>query len=1151
MTEAGADRLLSDLDALPYPRRMRELAARARLSAARGELRDLLEDLAGHGVHGRRLAAAAAAAGGDKGYLAGHLTDPDPVARRYALRAATRLDIGDYALEVALEDAPAAVRRELLATIVTGRRTTLADQLIDRHRAAWGDAEAARLLPGCGPETVARLLPELFPALRTWHAMLRRHPDALLDEAERQLAALPDASHGMWWDRHAPGMALAADRRPARVLDLLERHTFGWLPRPLWERLNRLAAADPGRTLRLLLSDPYRVNQLAHSGLPRKLLRRLVHHQLPSLTSLAALGRAWAEDPARLAQLVRAVPPSRRAELLESVATDPGTGADGERPERPVDDRILALLPHARRHAEARRLAHRAREQRRPRLVELSALVHLPPAEVRAELLAATHDSNADDRAAAWRLFARNAALSADPRAVTAALDDAATRLRNEQERVRHAALEALTGVHPGLFTEEAADHLDRLAADAIAARDSSAPLRAALGRLADAVLREHAATAHRDLVGWALRTVVRLCGNAGGADLGRLDRTLRRGQEHQVFEALRPWLEAGAEKVDHGLTFALARAVGRRAARMPELQELLRQAVRFGDDATVREAVPLWLADPASRDERVAEVLALDPSAAVLPEVLRLLTLRRTDLLDVVLDDTPPYGRFLSEPARWLPPLDGAVARWLPRQRRAAARLYAREAADAAARPHRRAAAVAALARVPEAEAAEDLRRWAGSPDVALAEAALVALARTDRPGEHLPGLLAHASDDRARVAMHAAGRAAAHVPPSALAPRLGALLLPAPQAPESERQDTVKVTSRKAAVRLAARLLPVPDAAVLLAEVYHHPGRHEDVRAACVASALRLLDDEQGWRIVTHAASHPGPESVELRHPVLRVDPLDLPERHRTRYARLIVALTGTAGVRIASEAYGQLPDWAPWAPEVTTVLARAVTGGDDGRPWDSAAHALMNMAVTTPADPAVRATLLAVLDHLAALDAREDTPDAQADADRPARRRVHVLARRLARAAHGNPEQLRTLAAEAGEVLARHADFVPDAAEALLNAVDLDADPRTLGPALARLAWLHQDRPALAARTARALHGTLAAPPRPGNPATLLAVARELGAQGGAATGQFAVQLARAGGARAGWTPPWRDLVRWLRRHPVPDVRDAALALRTDRA
>ena len=42
------------------------------------------------------------------------------------------------------------------------------------------------------------------------------------------------------------------------------------------------------------------------------------------------------------------------------------------------------------------------------------------------------------------------------------------------------------------------------------------------------------------------------------------------------------------------------------------------------------------------------------------------------------------------------------------------------------------------------------------------LVEAALAALAWTERPDEALPILLSHVDDDRARAAMYAAGRAA-----------------------------------------------------------------------------------------------------------------------------------------------------------------------------------------------------------------------------------------------------------------------------------------------------------------------------------------------------------------------------------------------------
>ncbi len=1158
MDNSRADEVLRELDPLPYPRRMREVAVRARRAAARGELRDLVEALARHGVHGSRLAVAAAVAGGEKGYLAGRLTDPDPVVRRRAQRAADRAGVGDYAIEVALESAPAVVRRELLGTIVADGRTGLADQLVDRHRAVWGDAEAARLLPACGPDTVARLLPELLTALTGWHALVRRHPDAVLAEAERQLARLPEALRHGWWERHARGMALAAGARPAAVLGLLERHHAGPLPDPLWHRLSRLGAAEPARTLRLLLV-PERVDQLGQRGLPRRVLRRLVRAEPPELAELAELARVWAGRPVRLAELLRALPPSRRAACYDAAtaALTPAALGPGEPGEGTVDHRILELLPHVPRHAEARRLAERARERGLPRLTRLAALAHLPPAEARSELLAATGHADPEERAAAWRLLVRNAVGSADPAAVTAVLADA-ERLRNEQDPVRSAALTALAAVHPGLVTDEAVDHLDRIAAEAIAARDSSARTRAALSRLACAVLREHAATAQRDLVGWALRTVVRLSGHTGGADLGRLDRTLRRGQEHQVFEALRPWLEAGAEKVDHGLTFALAQAVGRRAAGMAELQELLHQALQFGTDTTARRAAELWLADPATRDRRVVDVLALDPSAAVLPPVLRILTRRRTDLLDAVLDDLPPYGRFLAAGSRWLPPLGPETRRWLPRQQRAAARRYAREAADASALPlpggiptaSRRTAAIAEVAVIPEV-GVEIVRRWTGSPDVALAEAALAALVRTDRPGDALPDLLAHADGDRARVALYAAARAARHVPPAELATRLRALLLPDPA-----EGGGARVTSRKEAVRLAATLLPVPEAAALLTEVYQRPGQHRHVRATCVAGAAGLLGDERAWRLLGDAVTAAG----ELGRAVLRVAPLEVPEHHRARYAQLVVGMSATADRELLPAVYHALCDWGPWAPEAGAVLARAVTALGVRDTWTGAAQALGRLALTAPGP---RAVLLAVLDQLAAADARGDAPDtaqnAAPDDDRPARPRVALLAHQLSLAATQRPTEARPLAAEAGELLARHPDFLPDAVRLLLAAVDLDAAPDALGEELVRLAWLHHDRPALAARTAGELHHRLTSRALPGqippafggDPHALLVVAGRLGAEGGAAAGQFAVELTRVGGTGSDWAPPWRELLRWLRRHPVPDVRDAALAQRATRA
>src|SRR5205823_4862696 len=122
-------------------------------------------------------------------------------------------------------------------------------------------------------------------------------------------------------------------------------------------------------------------------------------------------------------------------------------------------------------------------------------------------------------------------------------------------------------------------------------------------------------------------------------------------------------------------------------------------------------------------------------------------------------------------------------------------------------------------------------VRSLVDSDRVRLAEAALGALVHTDRPAEALPILLAQAGDDRARVGMYAASRAARHVRPSELLPILSGIGLAAPG-------EGVKVTSRKEALRLLTALA-VPDGPVVLAQAWRREGQHRDVRAAVVSAA------------------------------------------------------------------------------------------------------------------------------------------------------------------------------------------------------------------------------------------------------------------------------------------------------------------------
>ncbi|MYX63422.1 hypothetical protein GTZ89_49510, partial [Streptomyces sp. SID8382] len=419
----------------------------------------------------------------------------------------------------------------------------------------------------------------------------------------------------------------------------------------------------------------------------------------------------------------------------------------------------------------------------------------------------------------------------------------------------------------------------------------------------------------------------------------------------------------------------------------------------------------------------------------------------------------------------------------------------------------------------------------------------ALAALAHTDRPGDALPVLLAHAGGDRARVAVYAATRASRYVEPSRLAPLVRGVLAPDGVA-TAVPPVPAKVTSRKEAARLAATLLPAADAAALLADAFEQPGQHPDVQAACVAFATGLLDAKRAWELLTAAASG----RRELRRAVLRTRPLDLPEAHRARYAQLIRVVCDTDDPEVAADGYGALAGWSPWAPDAAAVLVAAVTDLGNRASWRAAADALLDLMAAAAEGSTGDNPLAWALAALATADARPGGPDAEPDRDRPAHRRIQHLADRLATRARMRPRVTRRTARAAGELLAGYETFIQEAAHVLVNALDLDARPGPLSAGLARLARLHTTRPALAVRTADTLRRRLNTASRPGSDAAMLRAAGDLDEDGGHASGLFAATLTEVGGARTEWAEPWRDRLRALRGHPHADVRDAALRLTT---
>ncbi|MFE6870470.1 hypothetical protein ACFVFS_28445 [Kitasatospora sp. NPDC057692] len=1146
-----ADQLLADLDPLPHPERQRVLARRAREFAADGRLPALLADLERRGVYGRRLAAFAASAGGATGHLTERLTDPDPVVRGYALRAARTRGITDEAIEAAFADASSTVRRQLTRAVRYGRRHRLAERLVESLRAEWGDAEAARLLSACEPAFVGRTLPDLAHAAPLAR-LAARFPDEVLDHLERVLAEHPETLRLGRRPALAEVLSATVRTRPERVLDLLE----GVGPDLPLRRglLAPLAAADAERTVRLL-ADPRRGAVGPYTAPPGGgTLRRLVRADPPSLP---ALGRHWLAAPRCLAALLRALPPGRRDAFLDLVY-------DGALPREEDLPLLLPLFPHARRHAEARRQVAARRAEGSPWARTAAASAYLPTEEARPELRAGLSRPDAGDRAAAWAALFANAAASDDRAAVQDVLG-LLPRLRNEQDPVRCAALTALVRVPARLLTPAAVPVLDAAVEDAINARDCSHATRAALQRLVTDVLREHALAGGAELVEWALRSLRRIAGQTGTVELGPLEHRLRRGHEHAVFATLRPWLDTMAATADHWLLFALARSFGRRARGIPDLQELLLHALRSGPDGTFGTAAALWLDDPRTRGSRVAEILEIEPSAAVLPPVLKVLVEQRTDLLDPLLGPVPPYGRFLERPKRAPLPPTRSASRWTPRQWRAAADLAAAAASDPTLPLHGRAAAVHAAAAIPQYGEAvvraqldpvpkgsapkdparpDPARPGSAQPDsvqpdpaeVVLAEAALAALARTDRPADALDDLLAHAGGDRARVAVYAAARAARSAPPGELAERLGELL---------SRAQGTKVTSRKEAVRLAAEHLPPRSAADLLVAAYRAEGQHQDVRAAAVAFAAGLLDAEPVWELLAGAAAE---DSPAVRRAVLRADPAGLPEAHRARYARLVASVAAAPDREVARLALTVLPRWAAWAPQSADVARRAVTDLADRGSWREAAGAVRELAASGlphPLGGAAPGSLLhRTLAELAAAT-RTDDPHAEDDRDLPARRRLAHLADLPADDHH------RPLLAAVADLLAAEPDLADLRSAALRRLVDPGAGPQKLAEALGALAASHRDRPAAAACTALALLREHASGPLP-PPGTLDALARTARPDGdtAAAAGLFATALTEAFGERLGWPPEWRALLRELRRHPSPDVRDRAVAVVTHR-
>ena len=1086
--------LLRSIDGLSYGQRVRWLCDQA------PQLVGLLDELGGGNSFERVLGLQIAEVTRNAAYVSRMLRDPDSSVQARAVAAVQRgVPVSDDDLRILYDDAPAALRSKLVALVRRQRREHLAVRLIDEHRARWGDVAATGLLDAVDDETLARLLPELAYCVTpgTWRRLARHHPAQVLAFARATLPSGEDRDE--WWRGVGHGVTAALD--VALIKEALPAHD---LPVAVIDVIGPLTDRDPAGVLAMLLAPDRR--GAVRKALTPALRRRLYRY---SDDELAELGRIlWPE----LTGVLRALAPSRRGRLFSAVTKEVDLG------QARLSSELLRVLPHAVRIGEARRMLTL------PVVAEDGALrrrviAQLPYDEAFAVLSDEVRDPDAGVRSSVYQAIIRSARR---PEQVVAAVAWAAERVRNDRDPVRLAVLHAVEEVPPALLTEALTEPLSLLLEDALAARDTSWATRRGLGQIAQRLVVHGAVGNKSGLLEWGLLAYARLSENLGQITLGRIVDNLPRGREVGVYDVLRPAIEAAARRNEFGLAFAVAASFGRRAWRLEHLQDVLEQAVWSNQENTVEQACRYWLDAPATRSERVERITRRDVRFARWHPVWWLVTELRTDLLDLVFEAADSIRRFDRNSPSWEVP-DYALRLWLPRQQARYASLLAGAAHDPDMPEWYRAAAVKTLGHVPSAGRAA-LDEFLASDDVLLQEAAISSLAWTARPDLALPLLLSHAGDDRARVAMYAAARAARFVRPSLLPGLLQPVL----------SGEGVKVTARKEAVRLLGELR-APGAGAVLTETW--AGAHRDVRAAIARTVSQyLLYDAAAWAVLEQAV-HDSPATAAV---LGARSAYDVPLAYRARYADLLIAVTTRTEPEVVGPTLLALRGWARYNPAAAGVCADFITDLTlRSRVWSDGITALVSIVASNPPDGLRE--LVDTVRLLVRLEEDPALPNATADRDHPARQRLTQVINQLAGGLSGRPASARShLSAVAAELIG--ADYIGLRLPLLVLAAPAAADAV---PAL--LEAVEGD--VLAARSAAdVLRVRLHATEATWSPADLLPLAESLTQSPDPSSGLLAHALISSAAPRAGWPPNWRTLLVALRNHPSQPVRRQALDLTT---
>jgi len=217
------------------------------------------------------------------------------------------------------------------------------------------------------------------------------------------------------------------------------------------------------------------------------------------------------------------------------------------------------------------------------------------------------------------------------------------------------------------------------------------------------------------------------------------------------------------------------------------------------------------------------------------------------------------------------------------------------------------------------------------------------------------------------------------------------------------------------------------------------------------------------------------------------------------------------------------------------------------DLGRRGDRAAQPSALFALLAEGMPVPR--YRAVLESLLATDAQEDEESAQGgggdERDRPARRRLVLIAQAAIALRTLDLADRRALLAVTAQTLAGRAGYARLASTLRASAVDLGATAEEVSGELLEIAAGVSGRCDAAAQVGATL-AEMVRPGKPWDPAAVLVAVEALIARDDPDAGLIAAHLAGAAGAELGWPAGYRSAVRALRRHAAPAVVEAALDL-----